>query len=100
MKYRKKPIVIEAFQMTRERRYNNSEWPDWLHESWNLDRDSRCALFIDWDRSMEGVRLGLTTFEGEIQIEWDDWIIQGVQGELYPCKPYIFEATYEPVGDA
>ena len=38
MKYRKKPIVIEAFQMTKERRQDNSEWPSWLNEAWNGPR--------------------------------------------------------------
>lgn len=39
----------------------------------------------------------IVTLEGNHLVTWDDYIIRGVQGELYPCKPDIFEATYEPV---
>ena len=38
MKFRKKPVVIEAFQMTEERRATNADWPNWMHEAWMLDR--------------------------------------------------------------
>ncbi len=37
-KFRKKPVVIEAFQMTQERRVRNDDWPGWLHEAWNEER--------------------------------------------------------------
>ncbi len=91
--YRKKPIVIEAFQMTRKRRDDNSEWPNWLHKAWNKRRSDDGALVKD-----AGGRLAIFTLEGVMTIDWDDWIIQGVKDELYPCKPDIFEATYEKVG--
>lgn len=97
MKFRKRPVVIEAFQMTKERRWDNSEWPNWLHKAWNLNGgEVGCALFIDPD-DPDGELLLVGTLEGEHKVSWDDWIIQGVQGELYPCKPAIFEATYEVV---
>lgn len=94
-KYRKKPVVIEAFQMTRGRRWDNSEWPEWLHEAWNRSQKEPGAMFCL--ESSHG--LFIRTLEGEHAVSWDDFIIQGVQGELYPCKPDIFEATYEPVSD-
>jgi hypothetical protein len=93
-KFRKKPVVVEAFQMTRARRWDNSEWPEWLHVAWNKD-PSEGALFIDADDSHRE-RLVIGTKEGVYRISWDDWIIQGIKGELYACKPDIFEATYEP----
>ena len=96
-KYRKKPIVIEAFQMTKEHRWDNSEWPNWLHIAWNKDYGEG-ALFIDADDTARE-RLVIGTLEGVHRVEWDDWIIKGIKGELYPCKPDIFEATYEPVKD-
>jgi hypothetical protein len=98
MKYRKKPVVIEAFQMTREHRADNSEWPNWLHKAWNKDGGPG-ALLIDADDPARD-RLVIFTLEGVHRVEWDDFIIQGVQGELYPCKPDIFGATYEPVASA
>lgn len=94
-KYRKKPVVIEAFQMTHARRWDNSEWPNWLNVAWNTE-PGEGSLFIDSDDPKRELLI-IGTKEGVHRVTWDDWIIQGVQGELYPCKPDIFEATYEQV---
>ena len=95
-KYRKKPVVIEAFQMTVERRMDNSEWPVWLHEAWNTSRHEPGAL-QRYDMKAElPDALEIVTLEGNHRVSWGDWIIRGVQGKLYPCKPEIFDATYEP----
>jgi len=88
--------VIEAFQMTKERRWDNSEWPDWLHEAWNKE-PSEGALWIDPDNNPNRENLVCGTLEGVHRIDWDDFIIQGVKGEIYSCKPDIFELTYEKV---
>jgi hypothetical protein len=93
--FRKKPVVIEAFQMTRERRMDNRDWPNWLNQAWNKD-PGEGALYIDANDSTSS-RLCVGTLEGVCRVDWDDWIIQGVRNELYPCKPDIFAATYEPV---
>lgn len=98
-KYRKRPVVIEAFQMTRERRANNTDWPEWLHMAWNLDPDEPGAVGPITRGTSDG-RLRIATLEGVHDVAWDDFIIQGVQGELYPCKPDIFAATYEAVDGA
>lgn len=90
LKFRKKPVVIEAFQMTRERRWDNSDWPAWLGEAWQKE-DEPGSLFC----IAGGEQLFIRTLEGDHEITFGDFIIQGVQGELYPCKPDIFEATYE-----
>lgn len=97
MKYRKKPVVIEAFQMTQDRRLDNSQWPEWLHKAWNEGRGEPGSLFPVEEGTGYGV-LAIGTLEGNLNVSWGDWIIQGVQGEIYPCKPDIFEATYEPAG--
>ena len=91
--YRKKPIVIEAFQMTEHRRWHNDEWPNWLHRAWNFEQDEEGAVFP----AEKPALLCIHTLEGLHLVGPDDWIIQGVKGELYPCKSDIFEATYEPV---
>jgi len=96
LKYRKKPIVIEAFQMTRGRRTNNYEWPQWLHDAWHVKKGEEGSVFSTDPNVFNGT-ISIGTLEGPLSVSWDDWIIQGVQGELYPCKPDIFEATYEPV---
>lgn len=97
MKYRKKPVVIEAFQMTKERRMDNSEWPGWLNQAWNKPEGEKGALFRkDMEAELPDA-LCIQTLEGTHLVEWGDWIIQGVKGELCPCKPDIFQMTYEPV---
>lgn len=100
-KYRKKPVVIEAFQMTRERRWDNSEWPEWLNRAWQTG-PGEGGVWIDPDAPIAPGRecadeLVCGTLEGVHRIDWNDWIIQGIKGEIYPCKPDIFEATYEAV---
>jgi hypothetical protein len=76
--YRKKPVVIEARQLTSENHLNVAAWS-------NAIAGSDC-LHID-------------TLEGVMTAHLGDWIIRGVQGEYYPCKPDIFAATYEEVTD-
>lgn len=93
-KFRKKPVVIEAFQMTRERRWDNSEWPEWLNAAWQKDSSDKGAVF-PMNAASDPNQIGIYTEEGQMTVGWDDWIIQGVKGELYACKPDIFEATYE-----
>lgn len=98
MKFRKKPVVIEAFQMTRERRTDNREWPEWLNKAWNMDfADAGAVSCADYPESDGTDRLVIRTLEGVMLVNWGDFIIQGVKGELYACKPDIFEATYEAV---
>ncbi len=102
-KFRKKPVVIEAFQMTKERRWNNFDWPQWAHEAWNKGHDEPGAMYPHKTfPESEGPKkssdeLVIFTLEGLHMVLMGDWIIQGVKGELCPCKPDIFEATYEPV---
>jgi len=97
MKYKKKPIIIEAFQMTEERRRNNSEWPNWLHQAWNKPHGEGAVWCEDYPNSNGTDRLVIGTLEGIYIVSWDDWIIRGIKGDLYGCKPYIFEITYEEV---
>lgn len=96
MKYRKKPIVIEAFQMTRERRDSNADWPEWLHKAWQLGRFEEGSV-SPYAPGTDDRSLGIMMLEGEVLVAWNDFIIQGVKGEIYPCKPDIFEATHDAV---
>ena len=98
--YRKKPVVIEAFQMTKERRVSNVEWTNWMHEAWNKDFDVPSSLSASEYPNSDGTdKLVINTLEGQHIVSWGDYIIKGVQGELYPCKPDIFKETYEEVKD-
>jgi len=87
-KYRKKPVVIEAF-----------EWPPVWHIETRLE-------FEEWVKSKGddlrqfyyvGEMLQIDTLEGVMSADVGDYIIRGVNGEYYPCKPDIFEKTYELV---
>jgi hypothetical protein len=90
VKYRKKPIVIEAFQWTGDQ--TQLEDPDWA-----------CKAVEDGTIYFEGpdtsVEMKIETLEGELTASKGDYIIKGINGELYPCKPDIFEKTYELVID-
>lgn len=80
MRYRKKPVVIEAFQWTEDIA------PQW----W---RDISGEFLIDLPTGS----VFIPTLEGIFEVKPNDWIIKGIKGELYPCKADIFEATYERV---
>ena len=97
--FRKKPVVIEAVKWT------GNDGPD---------LEAVLHFVYEDDRWMEGLEseyvggpgvgfvpalgtLDIPTLEGVMTASPGDWIIRGVKGELYPCKPDIFDATYEPV---
>ena len=84
-KFRKKPVEIEAFRLPRLR--NATSFPSWLADA--MDADTVHYL-------PEG-SMTIRTLEGVMKGQPGDWIIQGVEGEIYPCKPDIFAATYEAV---
>lgn len=84
--------------MTSTERADNNNWPDWLDAAWCKDVNEKGAVYpSDYPESDGTDRLVIKTLEGDMLVEWGDYIIQGVQGELYPCKPDIFMATYEEV---
>ncbi|MBL1228747.1 hypothetical protein IW492_05810 [Enterococcus sp. BWB1-3] len=83
MKYRKKPVVIEAYKID-----SLDVLPEWL---------SIAVMDGTVFESIIPQGYGIKTLEGTIYANPDDYIIQGVQGELYPCKPDIFLETYEKV---
>lgn len=85
--YRKKPVVIEAVQVVEALKAAARKWDDL--PSWLIDAYDRGTVVF----AAEGVLIN--TLEGQMRAGREDWIIRGVQGELYPCKPDIFEATYD-----
>lgn len=97
MKYRKKPVVIEAVQWMK-----HGDHPEVI-EGWtpNFCSDCRGASKsgqpIRCERHSEAHIPVIETLEGFHEVTVGDWIIKGVKGEFYPCKPDIFEATYELV---
>lgn len=83
--FRKKPVVIEAFQLPAAGEDVPEEFHQWCakvgFDNWTSERDESLAI---------------QTLEGIMTASPSDWIIKGVKGEFYPCKPDIFTATYEP----
>ena len=93
--FRKKPVVIEAKRWTGDNLADVIHFTDGRHPSTKGDFAS-----MKWDEYADLVRregLKIFTREGTMLASIGDWIIRGVQGELYPCKPDIFEQTYEAV---
>lgn len=89
MKARKKPVEIEAAQASDLIKAAREDWqalPQWIRDAY----DAGIVLFLP-DSIL------IKTLEGEMRGEADDWILQGVQREIYPCKPAIFAQTYDLV---
>jgi len=83
MKFRKKPVVIEAMEFTDETKDQVANFV-------------RCPAAACFDENGLPI-LKIQTLEGIMTASLGDWIIRGVNGEFYPCKPDIFAKTYEPV---
>jgi hypothetical protein len=78
-KFRKKPVVIEAMQLT-------------------LETAEECLAFCGGKIKVHPlIGMVIETLEGNMTADNGDWILKGVAGEFYPCKPDIFKQTYEPV---
>lgn len=82
--FRKKPIVIEAYKLPTEGEEATQELIDFLHD-----------MPDKWGQSDRDGSIVIETLEGDMLAAPGDWIIKGVNGEYYPCKPDIFEKTYE-----
>lgn len=89
MKYRKKPVTIEAVQLGSS--------PELLDAALVFCGQSGQAVEVVHDPETQSHAIAIDTLEGRMLARLDDWIIRGVKGEIYPCTPDIFEATYEAV---
>ena len=96
MKYKKKPVIIEAIQWTGE---NLKEVLDFTGKADNFEKYFKSfEQYPDFVRS-DGNTFKIFTLEGVMLASVGDFIIRGIHGEHYPCKPEIFEMTYEKVID-
>ena len=99
--YKKKPVIIEAFRLTEKTFDDNANWPNWLHESWNKSVSANGSLFLAQSYYLGTLprenSFRINTPEGTMIVTPGDWIIRGVEGELYACKHDIFMQTYEKV---
>ena len=97
--YRKKPILVDAYQLCSA---DDILWPDWLSEARQAGVVSIDLTTGDVEiRTLEGtMKASPGKFSTNARISLHgDWIIKGVQNELYPCKDTIFKATYEEIVD-
>lgn len=92
MKFRKRPVIVEADQFFRTGReslpFQNDGAP--LQFGCSCGENAACSLCDQF---------WIQTLEGPLKVSDGDWIIKGVAGEFYPCKPDIFVRTYEPMRD-
>ena len=91
MKYRKLPVVIEAFKLTNK---NDAEQSRWILEA--IERKEATVAY----KNSYFVGMDIKTPEGTMRANDGDYIIKGINGEIYPCKPDIFEKTYEVADEA
>lgn len=95
MKYRKKPVIIEAFQYDGDLKGSDGKYyvPEWMVRA----VENGIVYYAQENPVEPPIELYIVTLEGHHHVSVGDFIIQGVNGELYPCKPDIFEKTYEAV---
>ena len=88
-KFRHKPTEVEAVpvrKILQAAKRGIAESPAWLQKAYD---SGKIALAADY--------LLITTLEGQVRAKVSDWLIRGVQGELYPCSRDVFEASYEEI---
>ena len=99
-KYTKRPVTIEAFQLTLEARRKAETWPDWLQTAFRLPFGDEGAVRATRESSPARRNdLEIVTKEGLVRARIDDWIIRKPDGTVWPVPPDIFEAAYERIVD-
>lgn len=102
--YRKKPIVIEAIQFVKTEE-SGALIRDWILSyenatvTYHVGREEIWASNGELAQFADPEHLRIRTLEGTMRADVGDWIIKGVMGEFYPCKPDIFAATYDAVNE-
>jgi len=94
MRYRKRPVEVNAIKFINSDEFMhmilNDEVPEWIDKAYK-------SGVLCFDLSANVIKVYINTLEGTHRVSDGDYIIQGVHGELYPCKPDIFAKTYERV---
>jgi hypothetical protein len=92
MKFRKKPVIIEAVQWNN---LNRDEINSFVGKDLKLELESETAYLAGV--ACPAFSLTIPTLEGDMKALPGDWIIKGIKGEFYPCKPDIFQQSYEKI---
>jgi len=93
-RFRKKPVVVDAIRVKDIFHMAAHDWdglPDWASKTHGITKG--------WTIQFAPPRIYINTLNGKVVADIDEWLVRGVTGELYPCKPDIFEQTYEAVED-
>lgn len=99
-KFRKKPVEIEAIRCSNaihDMKHNWYALPQWFREAYDGKNEAGVKTIIGVNYPEKCI--DIVTLEGVMRADINDWIIRGVKGEIYPCKPDIFEAIYDYIGD-
>ena len=100
-KYRKKPVVIEAIEFTGDANFKSllQNWTDGACKTWDAEINLHSLVYDDFLGASHTkiYNLSIPTLEGPMTASIGDYIIKGVNGEFYPCKPDIFKKTYEEI---
>lgn len=97
MQFRKRSIVVDAFQLTAATRASNESWPAWATAAWQLDTADRGAIYPT-NRGAGAGPLTINTANGPAICAIGDWIVRDDVGGVYPVKHDVFRATHEPAG--
>ena len=87
-KFRKKPVVIEAVQL---------RWDTWDEMCEHAGVGKLTDGKPEGQMNGEAIQMAIPTLEGVMIANENDWVIKGIKGEIYPCKPDIFEMTYDAI---
>ena len=90
-KFRKKPVVIDAIQLTEK-----LFWETYDSKEPVFGQFTFSGRYHPINRTVSNVYITIPTLEGTMRADLNDWLIKGIKGEFYPCKPDIFENSYEP----
>ena len=97
MKYEKKTTTVEAFQMTKERRMDNSQWPEWLNRAWNGERNKMGTLQrADLDAELPD-EVVIVTYGGAQRVAFGDWLVLDQRGEVFPYQDGVFKQVFDRV---
>ena len=95
MRFRKKPVIVDAIQLTPE-----LFWDCYENKKAVFDKFTFSGYYHPPSKKIHDAYITIDTLEGSMRAILSDWIIKGVKGEFYPCKDDVFNLTYEPVPEA
>ena len=95
MKYKRRAYEIEAFQLTKNNRWDPTTWPPWLVEAWKKPNEEVGSVYPTPTEGDSGMTIRM--LHREERVAFKDWIVHDLGGALFRHFPEIFEKTYEPI---